>query len=122
MKTENLRIKKDNGNIRILRNRVGERENEIRRLQNEKNFFESQVTTMKHENRNLHQRLQISDKNLSSLVNQSKGQLLVRTDNGAPEYVTKKEWHLGEHVKELELDLLSLQKEKDRYEQTSFYL
>lgn len=114
MKTENLRIKKENGNIRILRNRVGERENEIRRLLNEKNFFESQVTTMKHENRNLHERLQISDKNLSSLVNQSNGQLLVRTDKGAPEYVTKKEWHLGEHVKELELDLLNLQKEKDR--------
>lgn len=107
-------MKKENDNIRILRNRLNERDNEIRRLKNEKAFFETQVTTMKNENKNLSQRLQISDKNLTNLVNQSNGQLLVRTDGGKPEYVTKKEWKLGEKVKELEIDLLNLQKEKDR--------
>lgn len=108
-------LKGENEKIRILRNRLMEKEHHEKRTEHEQSFLQNQIYQLRGENRSLMQKLQNAEQNISSLITRSKEEFLVQNLDDEPQYVSKREWDLMNTVKNLQTELATLAVEKDKY-------
>ena len=115
LKNKNLELMEENNNIRILTNKIGDKNSSIRHLEGQINFFKKQIEELKAEKNILNSKLETSENNLQNILKKSKEQFLVQTEDGQFQYLTRKELDLMEEIEKQQNQILSLQKEKDKY-------
>ena len=108
-------MQEENEQVRIFQNRLAEKETEKRHAENQLTFFENQVSNLKSENDKLHIKNTNVENNLNHLLAKSKEQFLAQNLAGETEYMSNKEWNYMNKIKNLESELVSLHKEKDKY-------
>lgn len=109
---ENRSLKKDADSLTICRGRLEERENELKRMNSNTNFLESNISNLKAELENSYAQSRQLSNQLAEIFNKNPGKY--HMDQISKRILSADEYEMERRIKTLQEKVLSVEKERDR--------